>query len=866
MKTKRFGLIRQLGLITAVCLFVTALSAQPPKPAQTPQGGAATMMGGLVVPREIRPSDNSTSTILDKLTPVSVRISTIPEGSSLVLTKDIVFHKSKDLEGNPLELKMDLITYPDTKSRPCVIYITGGGFMFAPKEGELYKRLQIANAGYVVGSVQYHVIQNGIYSDAVKDIKAAVRFLRANAGKYGIDPARIAVWGESAGGYLTAMTGTTNGIKDFEVGENLEQSSDVQACIDVFGLSDLTMIGADYDEAAAKSHFTISSPDGQFIHGKNSGLTSLDKPEVVAKTNPVNYVDRNDPPFLLIHGMADNLVSPSQTLLVHNALQKAGVPSVRYVIAGAGHGGPQFSAPEVMQIMIEFLNKNMKSLKPVTSPLHVKVENGILEGTYSSGITIFRGIPYAAPPVGNLRWKEPQPAPYWQGVRKAVHFGPRAMQEPVFSDMQFRSDGVSEDCLYLNVWTPDPSPNAKLPVLVYFYGGGFVAGDGSEYRYDGESMARQGIVALTVNYRLGVFGFFAHPELSKESSYKGSGNYGLMDQCAALQWVQKNIAAFGGDPARVTIAGESAGSISVSAQMASPRSKDLIAGAIGESGAIINPTLAPVSLAEGEAVGLKFQASAGAKSLADLRAIPAEKLLAAASKYDMWAFTSNVDGYFFPDFPVKLLAAGKQARVPLLLGWNSAEGGYQSILGDAEPTPENYKAAIQKMFPDHADDVLKLYAGNSKDEVMASATALAGDQFISYSTWKWFDLQRKTGASAVYRYYYERPRPAMRPEAGLEPAASGAAHSAEIEYAMGNLPSNRVYDWQPDDYKVSAVMQAYFVNFIKTGNPNGIGLPVWPAYNNGKPGKVMHIDANTRAEEEMNEARYQWLDKIYNPE
>lgn len=312
MKINRFGLIRQLILIPAVILFLTPLCAQPPKPAQSPQGGApATMMGGLVVPKEIHPSDNSTSIILDKFTPINVRMNALPEGTSLVLTKDIVYRHAKDLEGKPLDMKMDLITYPGDTPRPCVIYITGGGFMFAPKEGELYKRVQVANAGYVVASVQYHVIDNGIYSDAVKDIKAAVRFLRANATKYGIDPQHIAIWGESAGGYLTAMTGTTNGLRDFEEGENLDQSSDVQACIDVFGLSDLTKIGADYDEAAANSHFSVSSPDGKYIHGKNSGLTSLDKPEVVAKANPVTYVDPTDPPFLLIHGMADNLVSSS---------------------------------------------------------------------------------------------------------------------------------------------------------------------------------------------------------------------------------------------------------------------------------------------------------------------------------------------------------------------------------------------------------------------------------------------------------------------------------------------------------------------------------------------------------------------------
>lgn len=317
-------------------------------------------MGGLVTPKFVKPTDNSTSTVLDSLPIITTRLNSLPEDTGLELTKDIVYHQSKDLEKNSLSMKMDLITYKDEKKRPCVVYITGGGFMVAPKENELYKRYQISKAGYVVASVEYHVIKNGIYSDAVKDIKAAIRYLRANADKYGIDASRIAVWGESAGGYLTAMVGTTNGVKDFEEGENSNESSNVQACIDVFGLSDLTKIGADYDEDAEKSHFTLASPDGQYIHGKNSGLTSLDKPKVVAKSNPINYIDKKDPPFLLFHGMADMLVSPSQTLLLHTALRKAGVSSTRYVITGTGHGGGQFSSPLVLNIIIDFLNKSLK--------------------------------------------------------------------------------------------------------------------------------------------------------------------------------------------------------------------------------------------------------------------------------------------------------------------------------------------------------------------------------------------------------------------------------------------------------------------------------------------------------------------------
>jgi para-nitrobenzyl esterase len=493
-----------------------------------------------------------------------------------------------------------------------------------------------------------------------------------------------------------------------------------------------------------------------------------------------------------------------------------------------------------------------------------KTANGIVEGLSSSGIDIFRGIPFAQPPVGDLRWKAPQPVKNWEGVRKAYQFGSRPMQTAVFGDMVFRSDVISEDCLYLNVWTPAKKESERLPVLVYFYGGGFIGGDGSEPRYDGESMARKGIVTLTVNYRLGIFGFFCHPELSKETTYHGSGNYGLMDQWAALRWVQLNIVAFGGDPKRVTIAGESAGSLSVSAQMASPLSKGLIAGAIGESGAIIKPTLGPVALAEGEQNGVKFAASVGATSLSELRAMPAQKLLEAASKLGVTGFTATVDGYFFPKLPVDIYMRGEQAHVPLLLGWNSEEMNYRMVTGGKDLTAESYTKALQNLYGDKSGEALKFYPGSTPEELLKSATALSGDRFIAYSTWKWYDSHLKTGGSAVYRYYYERPRPNMRDNKGNAPP-TGAVHSAEIEYAMGNLPSNIVYDWKPEDYQVSAVLQEYFANFIKTGNPNGIGLPEWPKAINGKPAMIMHIDVRTRAEADHWQERYKWLDEQFNP-
>ncbi len=523
-----------------------------------------------------------------------------------------------------------------------------------------------------------------------------------------------------------------------------------------------------------------------------------------------------------------------------------------------------------------------QSNKTPTAP-QVKTANGIVEGVVEpSGIHSFKGIPFGQPPVGDLRWKEPQPVRNWQGVRKAEKFGPRAMQRPIFGDMGFHSDGMSEDCLYLNVWTPAKSANEKLPVLVYFYGGGFMAGDGSEGRYDGESMSKKGIVALTVNYRLGVFGFLSHPDLTKESPNHSSGNYAYLDMAAALRWVQQNIAAFGGDPKRVTIAGESAGSIAVSGLMVSPLSKGLIAGAIGESGSLLGG-LPPTTLALGEETGSKFATGAGANSLTELRALSSEQLLEAASKPGGPRFNATIDGYFFPKSPMGIFAAGEQAHVPLLVGWNSEEMNYRAVLGKETPTPENYTNAVKKLYNERADEVLKLYPGSTEEEILQSATALASDRFLAYSTWKWADMQSKTGGGKpVYRYYYSRPRPAMTPEMGnatpglaggvvkstdatavkIAPAR-GAVHSAEIEYAMGNLATNKTYTWTPDDYKVSEVMQNYFANFIKTANPNGSGLPKWPAANSGNSVQFMQIDVNTHLETEKNRGRYLFLDPFY---
>ena len=513
-----------------------------------------------------------------------------------------------------------------------------------------------------------------------------------------------------------------------------------------------------------------------------------------------------------------------------------------------------------------------------TTKSTVTTSSGKVLGTSDevTGVYSFKGLPFAAPPVGALRWQPPQKVQPWSGVREATSFGPRAMQLPIFGDMNFRSNGMSEDCLYLNVWTPDLSPGARLPVLVYFYGGGFVAGDGSEPRYDGAQMARRGIVAVTVNYRLNVFGFFAHPELSAESAEHCSGNYGFLDQNAALLWVRDNIAAFGGDPARVTIAGESAGSLSVCAQMASPLSQGLFAGAIGASGSLLG-TLPPCPLPQAEQLGLAFAQKVGAQSLSELRAIPEQKLLSATEGMPPNDFPGAIDGYFFSKSPLETFEAGEQAQVPLMVGWNSEEMNYRALLGKKKPTPKNYAAVVRALYGEHADQVLELYPGTTPEQAEQSATDLAGDRFIAYGTWKWADEHRKNGHAPVFRYYYAHPRPPMVPEMGdavaglaggivrkpksaakvmVMPPAKGAVHSADIEYAMGNLATNQVYAWTSQDEEVSELMQACYANFTKSGDPNGTGLPVWPHANEGAEMHYMVWDVQPQVVLDQNRARY----------
>jgi para-nitrobenzyl esterase len=502
-----------------------------------------------------------------------------------------------------------------------------------------------------------------------------------------------------------------------------------------------------------------------------------------------------------------------------------------------------------------------RTSSPQPRSLQRRAASGVLEGAVSADgkFRSFKGIPFAAPPVGPLRWKPPQPVAPWPGVRKAIEFGPRCMQTRVYTDMIFRDAGPSEDCLYLNVWMPAAHSETKLPVMVWVYGGAFVAGSSSEPRQDAGVLCQKGVVVVTMNYRLGVFGFFSHPELSKESGHNASGNYGLMDQLAALQWIKQNIAVFGGDPDNVTIFGESAGSSSVSALMASPLAKGLFRRAIGESGAIFGAARPMKLRAETEKTGTEFaKAAFGTDSLEALRAKPAADLLQVAAKEGVPRFSPNVDGYFLPDSVQAIFLAGKQSHVPLLAGWNLDEGSYHSILDDEAPTPENFAAKIRLLYGANSDAILKLYPATSEAEVKRAAQDLAGDRFTAFTTWKWMELHLKTGRSPVYCYRFEETLPLAASSA--PDSETSAPHASEIEFVFEMLSSEDL-PWRPQDEKVSDLMSSYWTNFAKAGDPNGAGLPKWPSYG-PQTYQVMHLNAKPQALPDDHRARYLFHDQV----
>lgn len=518
--------------------------------------------------------------------------------------------------------------------------------------------------------------------------------------------------------------------------------------------------------------------------------------------------------------------------------------------------------------------------------LQVETQEGILEGIQGEGIKLYLGVPFAQAPVGDLRWKAPQPVEKWEGIRQAKDFGPDPMQPNLFGDMNFRGNGRSEDCLYLNIWTPAVYTDEALPVLIYFNGGGLMAGSGSEPRYDGAALARLGVLTVTANYREGVFGFFAHPELTAETQYKGSGNYGFLDQVAAIQWVKDHIAQFGGDPGKINIVGESAGSFSVSVLMASPLSKDNLAGAMLSSGAELMPYGAD-ALGTAEQAGVNLLASKNITSLAEARALSADSLQKLFPPRGMAQVV--LDNYFMKEDPNEVFQKGQQARVPLLGGWNSQEGTPMQYLGGKEPNLANFAKGMEATFGQSTGEILKAYGIESDEDVFSlKAFNLAGDLFTGFPTWKCMDLHAQTSGQPVYRYKFMHPRPEasakmdgkvgalaggvrektaedIKQEELMKRFYQGAVHSADIEYAMGTLDTNEFYSWKEEDYAISKTFLSFYANFCKYGNPNGEGLPQWDSINDDREAApVMYIDVETaqKGDPELENA-YRTLDKFY---
>lgn len=456
-------------------------------------------------------------------------------------------------------------------------------------------------------------------------------------------------------------------------------------------------------------------------------------------------------------------------------------------------------------------------------PAPVKVEEGLVQGTAEEGLTVYRGIPFASPPVGNLRWRSPEPAAKWQGVKQADKFAPGPIQggNP--------PSGKNEDCLYLNIWTPAKTTRERLPVLVWIYGGGFAAGATSETNYNGETLAKKGVVLVSIAYRVGILGFLAHPELSAENPNHASGNYGLLDMIAGLTWVKKNIAAFGGDPNKVTIFGESAGGIAVSMLCVSPLAKGLFHGAISQSGGSFGPprpTTFPGEnmkrLADAEKNGEAYAKTAGVASLADLRKIEADKLPGGRG----WPI---IDGWVIPDDQYKLYEAGKYNETPILVGYNSDEGASFS----PPKTPEEYLTSVRTRYGKFADALVKAYPAGTTT-VPKTARDLARDAAFGWHTWIWARLQAKTARntkSKVYYYYFDQhpDYPDDSPRAGY-----GAQHGVDVPFVFGRLNSSNPQTTKAD-LDISDAISTYWTNFAKYGHPNSPGVPEWPAFSDKNP-------------------------------
>lgn len=474
------------------------------------------------------------------------------------------------------------------------------------------------------------------------------------------------------------------------------------------------------------------------------------------------------------------------------------------------------------------------ALAPATHAKPVRVDGGLVEGTVKAGLRLWQGIPYAAPPVGDLRWRAPQPVVSWTGVRPATAFSPACRQTATWITMP-----QSEDCLYLNVWAPEAPKGTKLPVMVWIHGGGYYGGTAAQPLFDGAHIARHGVIVVTLNYRLGVFGFFSHPELAAEG--KVDGNQGLLDQIAALRWVKRNIAAFGGDPDRVTVFGESAGSESVAILTTSPLAKGLFQRTIGESGNMAMPIDGRDDKAFGkaaaEADGVALGKALNAPHLADLRKLDTETLIK-----QPWSPGAIVDGYLVPTDMTAAYKAAQPSRVPLLVGWNADEGKdlAPEILGTSDFSLARYPALVAQLLG-HAPSRALLDAYPAKTDAAAKAMLFKlTTDYWSWRIWKWAGLHTAahSGPTYVYDFVHIPAEPATPCGYGC-----GAGHGAEIPYVFDQLAQDP-RAWNPDDHMMAERLVTYWTNFAKTGNPNGHDLPQWKTFD-GSDASVIRLGSDT---------------------
>lgn len=461
----------------------------------------------------------------------------------------------------------------------------------------------------------------------------------------------------------------------------------------------------------------------------------------------------------------------------------------------------------------------------------IRVDGGLISGAVEDGVNVYRGIPFAAPPVGDLRWKAPQPVVDWDGVRACTEFKTDCPQAPYpKGSLYYREPRPqSEDCLFLNVWST-AEPGEKQPVMVWIHGGGFTRGAGTTEAYDGTQLAKKDVVLITINYRLGVFGFLAHPELTAESEHNSSGNYGTLDMIAALEWVQRNVEQFGGDPENVTIFGESAGSWAVNVLVASPLAKGLFHRAIGQSGGSFG-SMTHLSESDGdnmsaEEMGVAFGAAAGADSLDEMRALSADQLLATfTSNSDGRQFRSRaiVDGWFLPKTVAEIFAAGEHNDVPSILGSNRDESSAFMAPGMLPKTVEAYETAMRERYGDDFDAFAKVYPVSGPEDIRDVVIQSGSDSTFGISMRTWARMM-KHGDSPAYLYYFTRVPQVPNSE------FYGAFHAAEILYAFDNL-HQREGVYTDVDHALAEVISGYWVNFAKTGDPNGDGLPRWNPYN-----------------------------------